>query len=249
MGEQSKKLLREYLLWAVALQRSMEVALQGEDPANIWKHGGYKQFARKYDQILTEVAANVKLPPILDRYNLDKIPGAGDTVAFQQKEIFEGVYANVSLLRSLLEGKIGIIENETIALRDFIQSRLRSAIFRPPEIEREVQDAIEQLLIGRGLQKGQDYDREIGRVKISVKEVVPDFVMLRLSLAIEVKLVKTAARVKEIVDEINADIAAYSKRYTSLMFIVYDLGYIRDEVELRHDLETQGNVAILVVKQ
>ena len=249
MGEQSKKLLREYLLWAVALQRSMEVALQGEDPANIWKHGGYKQFARKYDQILTEVAANVKLPPILDRYNLDKIPGAGDTVAFQQKEIFEGVYANVSLLRSLLEGKIGIIENETIALRDFIQSRLRSAIFRPPEIEREVQDAIEQLLIGRGLQKGQDYDREIGRVKISVKEVVPDFAMLRLSLAIEVKLVKTAARVKEIVDEINADIAAYSKRYTSLMFIVYDLGYIRDEVELRHDLETQGNVAILVVKQ
>ncbi len=227
----------------------MEVALRGEDPSNVWKHGGYKQFARKYSQILAEVVANVPLPPILDQYDLEKIRGGGDTLAFQQKEIFEGVYANVSLLRSLLEGKIGVVENETVALRDFFQSRLRSAIFRSPESEREVQDALEQLLIGRGLQKGQDYDREVGRVKMSSKEVVPDFVMLRLSLAIEVKLIKSAARVKEVVDEINADIAAYSKRYTSVMFIVYDLGYIRDEIEFRHDLESQASVAVLVVKQ
>ncbi len=249
MSEQNKDKLREYLLWAVALQRSMEVALRGEDPSNVWKHGGYKQFARKYSQILAEVVANVPLPPILDQYDLEKIRGGGDTLAFQQKEIFEGVYANVSLLRSLLEGKIGVVENETVALRDFFQSRLRSAIFRSPESEREVQDALEQLLIGRGLQKGQDYDREVGRVKMSSKEVVPDFVMLRLSLAIEVKLIKSAARVKEVVDEINADIAAYSKRYTSVMFIVYDLGYIRDEIEFRHDLESQASVAVLVVKQ
>ena len=59
MNEQSKDKLREYLLWSVALQRSMEVALRGEDPSNVWKHGGYKQFARKYNQILAEVAANV----------------------------------------------------------------------------------------------------------------------------------------------------------------------------------------------
>jgi hypothetical protein len=249
VSEQSKDKLREYLLWAVALQRSMEVTLRGEDPSNVWKHSGYRQFARKYDQILVEVAANVKLPPILDQYNLDAIPGVGDTVAFQQKEIFESVYANVSLLRSFLEGKIGVVENETVALRDFFQAKLRSAIFRPPELEREVQDAIEQLLIGRGLQKGQDYDREVGRVKISSKELVPDFVVLKLSLAIDVKLIKSAARVKEVVDEINADIAGYSKRYTSLLFIVYDLGYIRDEVEFRHDLESQGSIAVLVVKQ
>lgn len=50
------------------------------------------------------------------------------------------------------------------------------------------------------------------------------------------------------VDEINADIAAYSKGYRSLFFVVYDLGYIRDEIEFRHDLETAGNVSIIVVK-
>jgi hypothetical protein len=246
--DDSNRKLREYLLWVVALQRSMEVALGG-DPSNVWKHGGYKQFARKYNQILAEIGKNIPLPPILDLYNLDVIPSIGNTVTVQQKEIFEGVHANVSILRAFLEGKVGTVENETVALRDFFQARLRSAIFRPPDLERDVQDAIEQLLIGRGLQKGQDYDREVGRVKISSKEAVPDFIMLRLSLAIEVKLTKSAARVKEVVDEINADIAAYSKRYASILFIVYDLGYIRDEVEFRHDLESQGAIAILVVKQ
>jgi REase_DpnII-MboI len=112
-----------------------------------------------------------------------------------------------------------------------------------------VQDAVEQLLIGRGLQKGQEYDREVGRVKVSSKEAVPDFILHRLSLAIELKLIKSTGRIREVVDEINADVAAYSMRYRSLLFIVYDLGYIRDEIEFRHDLEVAGNVAVVVVKQ
>ena len=170
-------------------------------------------------------------------------------MAFQQKEIFEGVHANVSLLKSFLENKIGVIEDETAAIRDFFQAKLRSAIFRTPESEREVQDAVEQLLIGRGLQKGQEYDREVGRVKVSSKEAVPDFILHRLPLAIELKLIKSTGRIREVVDEINADVAAYSKRYRSLLFIVYDLGCIRDEIEFRHDLEVAGNVAVVIVKQ
>ena len=249
MNEVNKDTLREYLRWTDALQRSMEVALRGEDPANVWKHGSYKQFARKYNQIVEEIASKMSLPPILDRYDIAKIPGGGDTLAFQQKEIFEGVHANVSLLKSFLENKIGVIEDETAAIRDFFQAKLRSAIFRTPESEREVQDAVEQLLIGRGLQKGQEYDREVGRVKVSSKEAVPDFILHRLSLAIELKLIKSTSRIREVVDEINADVAAYSKRYRSLLFIVYDLGYIRDEIEFRHDLEVAGNVAVVVVKQ
>ena len=249
MNEVNKDTLREYLRWTDALQRSMEVALRGEDPANVWKHGGYKQFARKYSQIVEEIASKMSLPPILDRYDIAKIPGGGDSLAFQQKEIFEGVHANVSLLKSFLENKIGVIEDETAAIRDFFQAKLRSAIFLTPESEREVQDAVEQLLIGRGLQKGQEYDRKVGRVKVSSKEAVPDFILHRLSLAIELKLIKSTGRIREVVDEINADVIAYSKRYRSLLFIVYDLGYIRDEIEFRHDLEVAGNVAVVIVKQ
>ena len=59
---------------------------------------------------------------------------------------------------------------------------------------------------------------------------------------------KTAGRVREVIDEINADIQAYSKRYRSLLFIVYDMGHIRDEVEFKQDLEDPGNVSVIVVK-
>lgn len=248
MAEVSKDTLRQYLRMTDALQRSMELALRGEDPASIWKHGGYKQFARKYNQIITLIGSQVPLPPVFDLYDLDKILGGADTLPFQQKEIFEGVHANVSLLKSFLENQLGVVEDEIAALRDFFQARLRSAIFRVPKNERDVQDAVEQLLIGRGLQKGQGYDREVGRVKVSTKEAVPDFILLRLSLALELKLVKSATRVREVVDEINADIAAFSKGYRSIMFIVYDLGHVRDEFEFRRDLENPGNVSVIVVK-
>ncbi len=248
MPEPNKEQLREYLRWTVALQRAMESSIRLDDPSNVWKYGGFRDFARKYMQLVETVAQQVTLPPVLDTYIMSNMPGIGDTVVPQQKQIFDTVYTNVSMLRAILEGKVGVVEDATIALRDFLQARLRSAIFRTPDLERDVQDAVEQLLIGRGMQKGQDYDREVGRVRVSAKEVVPDFIVPQLSVAIDVKLIKTGKRVRESIDEINADIASYSKIYRQLMFLVYDLGHIRDEVEFRHDLEKVGNVDVLVIK-
>lgn len=40
---------------------------------------------------------------------------------------------------------------------------LRTVIFDKPQKEIEVQNAIEALLLGRGLNKGIDYDRESGK--------------------------------------------------------------------------------------
>ena len=82
------------------------------------------------------------------------MPGLADTLAIQQKQYFEAVHANASVLKAYLESQLGVVDDETIGLRDFLQARLRSAIFRPPEKERDIQDAVEQLLIGRGLLKG-----------------------------------------------------------------------------------------------
>ena len=42
------------------------------------------------------------------------------------------------------------------------------------------------------------------------------------------KEIKTSGRLREVVDEINADIASYSSSYRQLMFLVYDLGHIRE---------------------
>ena len=248
-GNQDKKeLLRTHIRWVDALLRSMEVALRGEDPANLWKYGGYKQFARTYNDLAQEIAKHHALPSIVKAFDLEKIKGGGDTLPFQQKEIFEAVHANASVLKAVLEGDLGVVDDQTAALRDFLQARLRSAMLRKPESERDVQDAIEQLFIGRGLQKGADYDREVGRVKISSKESVPDFIVLKLGLAIEVKIVKDASRVRGVIDEIAADTAAYGKAYRQQLFVVYDLGFIRDEVEFRSDLELGGNVWVIVVK-
>ena len=65
---------------------------------------------------------------------------------------------------------------------------------------------------------------------------------------IEVKLSKTRPKSKEIVDEINADIRAYGKEYAFILFIVYDLGTIRDEIEFKQDLEVADDVTVIVVK-
>ena len=104
------------------------------------------------------------------------------------------------------------------------------------------------LLIGRGLSKGIDYDREKGRVKVSIKEVVPDFIFHKLDLALEVKFCKDESKSKRLVDEINADIKAYSKKFSNLLFLVYDLGIIRDEDEFKRDLDNKENISVIIVK-
>ena len=139
-------------------------------------------------------------------------------------------------------------EDRILSLINFFQTNLRKAIFLPPEREVDVQNVVEQLLIGRGLEKGIGYDRETGRVKVSIKEVVPDFTLAKFGLAIEVKLSKDRSRSKILVDEINSDIMAYCKQYPSILFIVYDMGSIRDEVEFKHDLEASEGVSVIIVK-
>lgn len=95
---------------------------------------------------------------------------------------------------------------------------MRKTVFTVPEKEIEVQNSIEALFVGRSMAKGTDYDRETGRVKTSGKESVPDFIIPRLKLCLEVKLLKSAKELKALVDEINADIESlrYGVRTTAL---------------------------------
>lgn len=142
----------------------------------------------------------------------------------------------------------GLDEDEIFNLKGFLKNNLRKAIFDEPKDENNVQDAVESLLIGRGLSKGIDYDRERGRVKVSIKEVVPDFIFHKLNLALEVKFCKDKSKSKRLVDEINADIRAYSKKFSNLLFLVYDLGIIRDEDEFKKDLDNKENISVIIVK-
>jgi hypothetical protein len=151
----------------------------------------------------------------------------------------------LALLREILAIKKQPGEIEDI--KNFLQNNLRKAIHGRPNKEVQVQDIVETLLIGLGLQKGKDYEREVGRVKISHKEGVPDFILPKAETALEVKLSKSRSKSKTIVDEINADIRTYSQKYPSLVFIVYDLGTIKNEQEFKQGLESE-TVSILIVK-
>jgi hypothetical protein len=69
-----------------------------------------------------------------------------------------------------------------------------------------------------------------------------------LKLSIEVKLIRKGRKSK-IIEEINADVSAYSKKYSKQMYIIYDLGEIRDEIEFRRDIELlDDDIRVLVIK-
>ena len=241
--EQFRLLLRS----AKALLESMNASI-ANDQTDHWRFTAYWTFARKYNVLFDSVAAVLPMIAALDKYDLEKVPTIGNTVPIQQKEIFYSVHANLSILCAYLESSIGIKGDEVANLANFFQVNLRKVLFAPPEKELEVQNGVEQLLIGKGYEKGVDYDRETGRVKVSIKEFVPDFIFQRLGLALEVKLSKDATKSRALVDEINADIQAYGKKYAFVLFIVYDLGSIRDEQEFKRDLELLDSVTVIVVK-
>lgn len=218
------------------------------DSDNVWKYAGFKQFVWSYNQIVKTVAQLIPIGNCVVLFDYEKIPGPCNTVAIQQKEYFEAVHVNASILRGFIESNLNINRDEIGNLKHFIQANLRRAILRKPDKELDIQDTIEQILIGRDMAKGIDYDREVGRIKVSSKEVVPDFIFPRLQLALEVKFSTTKTKSKTIIDEINADIKSYGKKYPFVLFVVYDLGTIRDEVEFREDLEKEEGVSVVIVK-
>lgn len=230
MDTTERNQLREALLTVTALKTSMEHALQS-DPNAVWRHAAYRDYMRKYNHVTNHLRTFTTITVPIDLYDLDKVRSWGDTAMPDQKRLFESVHANLAILEAWLIARVDLPAEKAESLKNFFEANLRRAIFEVPTQEKEVQNAVEQLLIGRGFTKGIDYDREVGRVKVSIKEVVPDFILSKLSFAIEVKLAKTDSKARAIVDEINADIQAYGRAYSHLLFIVYDLGTIRDVLE------------------
>ena len=68
-------------------------------------------------------------------------------------------------------------------------------------------------------------------------------------MAVEAKLYNSKKKEKEIIDEINADIPAYQTRYKHVIFIVYDLGFIRDVDRFKSGIESNQGVYIEVIKK
>ena len=251
--DEKKQELENILAMARALLSSMDTVIKSIPESNhIWHFSSYRSYALRYNTLVKkifELEPNTKY--LFVNYNLDKIPGNTNSLHLQQHSIFQDVHGNLSMLCAWIDSELGSerITFKVRTLEDFLQASLRPAMLsREPDTEKDVQNTIERILIGRGMQKGMDYDRETGRVKFSVKESVPDFVFQTLSTALEVKLLKDSARLTRLVDEINADIMSYGKEYNHLIFLVYDIGSINDVTQFKRDIESAGNVTVVVVK-
>lgn len=240
--------LKGYMQMITSLLESMRASAD-RDKDGPWRFVSFRTYIRKYNDLVALIAQEVRIidAPV-DLYKLEAIPSEFDSPGIQQQQLFESVYTNLGILKAFLETKLDLRQDLIKQLRDFVAASLRRAVFEKPNHERDIQNNLEQLLIGRGLTKGIDYDREKGRVKVSIKESIPDFIFPKLDLALEVKLSKDSAKSKAIVDEINADIRAYSTRFSRLLFVVYDLGSIRDEVEFKQGIEEPQIVDLIIIK-
>jgi len=125
-----------------------------------------------------------------------------------------------------------------------IEQKLRKLIREKPEKEKIIQDAFENLLIGAEV----PYGREVDSIEYSSKKYIPDFSLQELNLTVEVKLCGHEQRIKELPEEINDDILAYKTKYKNLIFVVYDLGFIRDAEKFCGSFEKQENVTVRVIK-
>ena len=67
-------------------------------------------------------------------------------------------------------------------------------------------------------------------------------------MVLEIKFCDKKEREKEIISEINDDIMAYKTKYPNIIFLIYDLGYIRDIDKFKEDIETVGAVIVKVIK-
>lgn len=167
-----------------------------------------------------------------------------DATGIMARSYAELVAARLGLLANYLSTGVDDKDRKTEDLVDFIGANLRAIVFTTPSTEIEVQNALEALLRGKSL----DYRREKVVIPYSSKVFIPDFTIEAVETALEVKLCPHLGKERDIVGQINEDIPAYHTRYRRLIFVVYDLGYIRDEALFKSGIEDIDNVYVLVVK-
>ena len=131
---------------------------------------------------------------------------------------------------------------ELITIINLGEKKLRKLIRTIPKNEKEVQDKFEDLLIANDL----EYSKEHPHIEYSSKKYIPDFSFEKLNLAIEIKLCKSED--KNLIAQLNDDILAYRTKFKNILFIIYDLGNIRDIDNFKSSFESCNDVIIQIIK-
>jgi hypothetical protein len=135
---------------------------------------------------------------------------------------------------------------ELFKVISLIENSLRKIIRDKPKRESEINDSLENLFIGAGLDGS--FSREKEPIPYSNKKYIPDFVFDSIGAVVETKFVDKEGKDKEIVSQINDDIIAYKSRYPNLIFVVYDMGIIRNVDMFKNSIENQESIVVKVIK-
>jgi REase_DpnII-MboI len=210
-------------------------------------YGGYPAYVSEYNRLLPFVwdLFGDEAKALFQPLDLGKDINPANVIGAMWKTYAELAAARLSALAAYLKSKQGRKTREYEEIIDLIDRNLRPAMFTDPENERQVQDALETIFRVRAL----DFRREQQSVPYSSKRYVPDFTFDSLGVAVEVKFCNRAGREKELIDEINADIVGYQATYERIIFVIYDLGYIRDTALFRSGIEQQPGVFVQIVKK
>ena len=142
-------------------------------------------------------------------------------------------------------GLVRLESPETIDIEAAFERALRPS-FRSsaPSSEREVQDAVENILNSIGI----EFVREREAAPVGPRAFHPDFTVSSLELAIEVKLASKTHGASAIQEEITADISAYRTKWKRLLVVIYDNGVIVDPYQMRRENMKHFGVAVVIVK-
>jgi hypothetical protein len=148
-------------------------------------------------------------------------------------------------IEQLYDGKDTSQEaSEILKIINLIEHKLRKIIREIPNNEKEVQNSVESLLIATDI----EHQREFPVINYSSKNYIPDFSFIKQSLVVEIKFCNRKGREKELIAEINDDIMAYQQEFSNLIFLIYDLGHIRDIDAFSAEFEKKGSIFIKIIK-
>jgi hypothetical protein len=210
----------------------------------------YPIYAHEYNRLAVQTVRQFGRDPLapLDVIRLGDAVNLNNTLIPQWRMWLETASLQLNKLVVYLESKLEQQDkqiNESLErLMVHINGNLRPSFHEDPQNEIQVQDALETILRAGNF----DFLREKVSIPYSAKVYKPDFTSESLDLALEVKFCNHSQKMKDIIGEMNDDIVAYQTKFTNAMFVVYDMGIIRDVKAFTASFEIP-NVYVLVVKR
>lgn len=151
--------------------------------------------------------------------------------------IYGVLYENI--VQSHLEKSSEIIRR----IINKIKKNLKNCMLSPPSNEYDVHNVLEIIFKVMDL----DFERDKEHIVVATKTKKPDFTFDDLNLAIEVKFCKSNKDEKRIIDELNSIIIPYKQKYSNIVFIIYDQGFIVDEDKIINYFD-KSDIETLIIK-